>query len=149
MSEVSLVQRLVSRRREFTTLLHDLAWLTRKSLRERGVIQTMGRILSAPKRLGVRTILSFRRPKDRRRREKNATKRVEVGKAFDFGDVGIRPVCTRWGKSRGVPIDRHYIERFLSRHQFDIRGNVLEIGDNRYTLQYGGDRVTREVVPVV
>ncbi len=30
----------------------------------------------------------------------------------------------------------------LSRHKEDIRGRVLEVGDNFYTRKFGGDRVT-------
>ncbi len=50
------------------------------------------------------------------------------------------------GLDRGLPIDRYYIERFLSAHAADVRGRVLEIGDDRYTRQFGGDRVTRSDV---
>jgi glycosyltransferase involved in cell wall biosynthesis/ubiquinone/menaquinone biosynthesis C-methylase UbiE len=65
---------------------------------------------------------------------------------FSFGDLGSQPVCRNWGFSRGAPIDRRYIEEFLSRHAHDIRGRVLEIGENRYTLQFGGEKVTRSDV---
>ena len=41
------------------------------------------------------------------------------------------------------PIDRHYIERFLGEKASDITGRVLEIGDNAYTIQFGGVRVER------
>lgn len=65
-----------------------------------------------------------------------------------FGDLRrVRPIGVRWGKDRGgLPIDRYFIERFLARHVSDIRGRVLEVGDNRYTVQYGGDRVDRSDV---
>lgn len=54
------------------------------------------------------------------------------------------PLHREFGWSRGIPIDRHYIEGFLAAHQTDIRGDVLEaaIAPN-YTQQFGGDRVTR------
>jgi SAM-dependent methyltransferase len=51
-----------------------------------------------------------------------------------------------WGFDRGTPIDRYYIECFLQRHRKDVRGRVLEIGDNAYTLQFGGKRVMRSDV---
>lgn len=53
------------------------------------------------------------------------------------------PLHREFGWSRGTPIDRHYIEGFLERHQSDIRGEVLEaaIAPN-YTEQFGGNRVT-------
>ncbi|MBI4283909.1 MAG: methyltransferase domain-containing protein [Chloroflexi bacterium] len=43
-------------------------------------------------------------------------------------------------------MDRFYIERFLAAHRQDIRGNVLEIGDNTYTQRFGEGRVTRSDV---
>ena len=56
------------------------------------------------------------------------------------------PISRDWGFDRGQPIDRHYIERFLSDHSTDIRGRVLEIDNNAYTRMFGGDRVTRSDV---
>ncbi len=38
-------------------------------------------------------------------------------------------------------IDIHFIERFLLSHQQDIRGRVLEFGDDRYTRSFGGTAV--------
>ena len=59
-----------------------------------------------------------------------------------FGNLRrVSPLSRRWGLDRGRPVDRYYIERFLERHQGDIGGRVLEIGDNRYTVRFGGDRV--------
>ena len=61
-----------------------------------------------------------------------------------FGDLRrTRPVSARFGFDRGLPIDRHYIEYFLSRHTSEIRGRVLEIGDDHYTRTFGGPRVSR------
>jgi SAM-dependent methyltransferase len=64
-----------------------------------------------------------------------------------FGSLRrLKPISPDWGMERGQPVDRYYIERFLSQNAFDIRGRVLEIGDNTYTRQFGGDRVTESVV---
>jgi glycosyltransferase involved in cell wall biosynthesis len=52
------------------------------------------------------------------------------------------PISRSWGFDRGLPIDRYYIERFLSKHASDIRGGVLEVGDDVYTRRFGGDGVT-------
>jgi glycosyltransferase involved in cell wall biosynthesis/SAM-dependent methyltransferase len=61
-----------------------------------------------------------------------------------FGDLRrLEPISRNFGFDRGKPMDRRYIEDFLSRYADDIRGRVLEVGDNAYTMQYGGDRVTR------
>lgn len=55
------------------------------------------------------------------------------------------PISREW-RSRGLPIDRYYIENFLERHSDDIKGRVLDIGDNFYTCKYGGNRVTQSDV---
>lgn len=56
------------------------------------------------------------------------------------------PVCRGFGYDRGTPVDRHYIERFLADHAGDVRGRVLEVGDDSYTRRFGGDRVTQRDV---
>src|SRR5690242_10341065 len=48
----------------------------------------------------------------------------------------VTPVSRDYGYDRGLPIDRHYIETFLSSHQMDICERVLEIGDNTYTRRF-------------
>jgi SAM-dependent methyltransferase len=58
----------------------------------------------------------------------------------------ITPISREFGYDRGLPIDRYYIENFLSRQAMDIQGQVLEIGENTYTRQFGGDRVTQSDV---
>lgn len=61
----------------------------------------------------------------------------------DFGDLRrTKPISPYFGFDRGRPIDRKYIEDFLARHASDVRGRVLEIGDNSYTRQFGGANVT-------
>ena len=40
-------------------------------------------------------------------------------------------------------MDRRYIEAFLERHQLDVRGRVLEIGDDSYSRRFGGDHVSQ------
>jgi len=58
-----------------------------------------------------------------------------------FGDLRLSPFSRCWGLDRGTPVDRYYIERFLAENAADIQGRVLEIGDNAYTLRFGGARV--------
>jgi SAM-dependent methyltransferase len=48
-----------------------------------------------------------------------------------------RPLSDGWGFDRGLPIDRYYIEAFLTRHAGDIRGRVLEVKDALYTRRFG------------
>jgi SAM-dependent methyltransferase len=42
-----------------------------------------------------------------------------------------------FGRSRGGPIDRYYIEQFLTRHARDIGGHALEFGDSTYIRRFG------------
>jgi len=64
-----------------------------------------------------------------------------------FGDLRrLKPVSSDYGNSRGLEIDRYYIEKFLAEFSGDIRGRVLEIKHNAYTRRYGGDRVTHSDV---
>lgn len=58
----------------------------------------------------------------------------------------MKPISPHWGTERGLPIDRYYIEAFLEKNALDIRGRVLEIGDDTYTRIYGGDRVSQSEV---
>lgn len=59
-----------------------------------------------------------------------------------FGSLRrVRPISRRFGFGRGLPVDRYYIERFLSACASDIQGRVLEIGDDTYTRRFGGDRI--------
>jgi len=61
---------------------------------------------------------------------------------LDLGDLRrLTPIDSHFGGGRGKPVDRHYIERFLEAHAGDIRGRVLEVGDDLYTRRYGGGRV--------
>jgi hypothetical protein len=57
-----------------------------------------------------------------------------------------RPLSESFGYDRGTPVDRWYIERFLAENASDVHGDVLEVGDARYTERFGGDRVTRSDV---
>jgi SAM-dependent methyltransferase len=56
------------------------------------------------------------------------------------------PLSRHFGFDRGLPIDRHYIERFLEENAHLIAGRVLEVGDSAYTRQFGQDRVSRSDV---
>jgi hypothetical protein len=58
----------------------------------------------------------------------------------------LEPIDRRFGMSRGLPVDRFYIERFLDSQRASVHGHVLEVGDARYTSMFGGERVTRSSV---
>jgi len=64
--------------------------------------------------------------------------------AVDWGSLRrLEPVSRFFGYDRGTPVDRYYIEQFLSQNADSIRGRVLEVGDDTYTRRFGGARVTR------
>ncbi len=56
------------------------------------------------------------------------------------------PISRNFGYDRGSPIDRYYIENFLTSQAAQIRGRVLEVGDRDYTVKFGGDRVIQSDV---
>lgn len=60
--------------------------------------------------------------------------------------LSTKPVSRVFGSERGKAVDRYYIEKFLCENSAVVRGRVLEIANNNYTLQFGGDRVTESVV---
>jgi SAM-dependent methyltransferase len=71
---------------------------------------------------------------------------ITVGKV-NFGNLRrLEPLSRDWGLDRGLPIDRYYIEGFLARNSTDIKGRVLEIGDDTYTRRFGGAQVTKSDV---
>lgn len=64
-----------------------------------------------------------------------------------FGDLRrLKPISSDYGNSRGLEIDRYYIEKFLAEYAGDIHGRVMEIKHNTYTRRYGQDRVTKSDV---
>jgi SAM-dependent methyltransferase len=60
-----------------------------------------------------------------------------------------RPLSLNYGHDRGSPVDRFYIEQFLTEHRALVRGHCLEIKDTRYIDQFGnGDVVNAEVLDI-
>lgn len=53
------------------------------------------------------------------------------------------PVSRLFGLDRGTPIDRYYVEHFLTKQRHLIKGRVLEVGDSGYSRLFGGDQVER------
>jgi SAM-dependent methyltransferase len=58
------------------------------------------------------------------------------------------PYSNVHGFDRGTPVDRYYIERFLSRYRHEIRGYVLELQDSSYTNRFGTDVVRADVLDI-
>ena len=61
----------------------------------------------------------------------------------------MKPISTDWGFDRGLPVDRFYIEKFISENSSAIGGHVVEIADRAYTVKFGGDRVIRVRCPAL
>jgi len=96
---------------------------------------------------GVRRRLAGVLPGRIRNRILSTQQRVPPKGRVRFGDLHrLTPVSRYFGFDRGLPVDRYYIERFLSRHASEIVGRVLEIGDDAYTRRFGGTRVSRSDV---
>jgi len=74
------------------------------------------------------------------------TRRPPIGRV-DFGSLRrTSPISRCYGYDRGLPVSRYYIERFLAWYANDIRGHVLEIGDDTYTRRFGTTQVTKSDV---
>jgi peptidoglycan/xylan/chitin deacetylase (PgdA/CDA1 family)/SAM-dependent methyltransferase len=75
------------------------------------------------------------------RAARRSAARPRVG-GLDLGDLRTTtPISPGFGFERGLPVDRHYIERFLDGRRDAVRGRVLEIGDDEYTRRFGGEAV--------
>ncbi len=48
----------------------------------------------------------------------------------------VRPLSERYGYDRGQPVDRYYIEAFLSEHRQDVQGHGLEIKTLLYLRRF-------------
>ncbi len=60
----------------------------------------------------------------------------------------IKPVSKVFGLDRGIPIDRYYIDEFLSRNRSNIKGKVLEIAENTYSKKYDNGVTSFEILHV-
>ncbi|GAO55317.1 hypothetical protein NMD1_02428 [Novosphingobium sp. MD-1] len=73
--------------------------------------------------------------------------RRRTGLPIFWGEAGATvPISDRFGFDRGTPIDRFYIEDFLTRNADAVQGRTLEIGDDSYTARLGGARTSHRDV---
>lgn len=94
----------------------------------------------------IRTFVRILRQYLGRTRCNSDTPPPPVGRVH-FGDLRrLTPISRDFGFDRGQPVDRYYIEQFLARQAHDVRGRVLEIGDDYYTRRFGQGDVTRSDV---
>jgi SAM-dependent methyltransferase len=60
--------------------------------------------------------------------------------AIDFGSLRrIAAICPDFGWSRGTPIDRYYLNNFITTIRHEVRGDVMEVGGvntNRETYDF-------------
>lgn len=58
-------------------------------------------------------------------------------KKVEFNNLSrTQPVSSLFGTERGKPVDRYYIEKFLSAHSNDIQGRILEVAEDTYSRKY-------------
>jgi SAM-dependent methyltransferase len=67
---------------------------------------------------------------------------------FMFEDKvrNLKPISSKSGFDRGTPIDRYYIDKFLTEYKDVVRGRCLEIHDDFYVRKFGGSNVTQSDV---
>jgi SAM-dependent methyltransferase len=58
------------------------------------------------------------------------------------------PLSHDFGYDRGTPVDRYYIERFLSAHREKVRGRVLEVKESMYTDRFGAGVTQNDVLDI-
>lgn len=104
---------------------------TVSAFRERGTAFAK-RTLPGPIQRWLRSVLGSERPR--------------IGRV-QFGDLRrTEPIARDFGYQRGGPVDRYYIEGFLERHSEDVRGRVLEIGEDTYTRRFGTTKISQSDV---
>lgn len=60
----------------------------------------------------------------------------------------LQPLSSKFGFDRGTPVDRYYIEKFLSENAQYISGTCLEIHDTHYVDTYGHDVIRKDSLDV-
>src|SRR5688572_24736020 len=100
-------------------------------------------LMKSQMNMNLRSIARLILSRSARRRIYRYTRWPPVGLVWLGSLRRVKPVSPAWGFDRGLPVDRYYIEQFLTVHASDIRGHILEIKEDLYTSQFGGDRVTK------
>lgn len=57
-----------------------------------------------------------------------------------------RPISNIFGLERGTPVDRYYIDAFLSKNAEFVSGRVLEVSESVYSKKYGNNVTCFEVL---
>lgn len=74
--------------------------------------------------------------------------RDRVDASFITEQAPIEPLNREFGFSRGTPIDRYYIEKWLGVNKKLIKGDVLEIAEDTYTRKFGANDVVPHILHV-
>jgi SAM-dependent methyltransferase len=70
-------------------------------------------------------------------------------KKVAFSDLlRTEPVSRLFGLDRGMPVDRHYIDRFLAAHQPLICGRILEVAGDTYARRFA-DPAANPVIDIL
>jgi SAM-dependent methyltransferase len=59
-----------------------------------------------------------------------------------------KPLSDHYGRDRGTPVDRYYIEQFLAAERAAIRGRVLEVMNRDYTVRFGAEVDSSDVLDI-
>jgi SAM-dependent methyltransferase len=59
-----------------------------------------------------------------------------------------KPLSDHYGRDRGTPVDRYYIEHFLAAERAAIRGGVLEVLNRDYTLRFGSAVESSDILDI-
>jgi SAM-dependent methyltransferase len=114
----------------------------------------MAQVSHAHRRIGAaaRRALKMMVPLKLRQWMKSCKRKIQhaampLRRISDFGSLRrLRPIDSDFGWSRGLCVDRYYIEKFLSANAESIKGRVLEFQTNIYAVKFGADRVAQSDV---
>lgn len=67
---------------------------------------------------------------------------------LSYGVRGTAPINPSYGSGLGTPIDRYYIDQFLTENADAVTGRVLEVGDRSYTVRFARGEYTSDVLHV-
>lgn len=85
-----------------------------------------------------------------KRRLKSVLKHLRIRPVLWGNMRKTTPFSDIFGYDRGPQsIARYYIDNFISKYAFDIKGKVLEIGDDTYTQRFGEKVLHSDVLHVV
>lgn len=77
------------------------------------------------------------------------TQRLSALRPIRWGSFRRRePIGSEWGRGRGKPVDRHYIEAFLVSRRSTITGQVLEVKEDLYTTRFGHEVVSIDILDI-